>query len=190
LRERALRADARRNHGLIVATAARLLTTNGPGVSMEEIAQAAGLGVGTLYRHFPDRNALLDDIAADSLQQLLAAARALAAGPQSRWDVLLLIIERCTGLPLALTKALAAGTPRPSAIQELVRSVDAVLEEIAGQAQREGSVRSDLPATEIVELISVAVCRPAARADDALTTVILDGLRARPPAGEADQPGS
>jgi AcrR family transcriptional regulator len=77
---------------------------------MKEIAHAAGLGVGTLYRHFPDRQALREDIAADSLRRPLSAARTFTARPQPRWKVLLLIVQHCAGLPLALTKSLSETT--------------------------------------------------------------------------------
>jgi AcrR family transcriptional regulator len=173
-----LRADARRNRALIVTTAVDLFTARGPGVSMEEIAHAAGLGVGTLYRHFPDRQAMLEDIAADSLRRLLSAARTFVAGPQPRWEVLLLIVQHCTGLPLALTKSLSETTSDRSEVLELVNTLNTLYAQLAEQAQQEGSMRADIAPHEVVDLLSVAVCRPGARADDALTTVILDGLRA------------
>jgi AcrR family transcriptional regulator len=56
---RALRADAQRNRDLLMTTAARLFATDGPDVPLEEIARTAGVGIGTLYRHFPTRDALL-----------------------------------------------------------------------------------------------------------------------------------
>ncbi|WP_256863073.1 TetR/AcrR family transcriptional regulator [Microbispora sp. GKU 823] len=102
-----MRADARRNRALIVDAAVDLFTARGPEASMEEIAQAAGLGVGTLYRHFPDRRALLEEIAAGALRTLLDAARDHAARPVSRWDALLACVRCGADLPLALTKSLS-----------------------------------------------------------------------------------
>jgi AcrR family transcriptional regulator len=175
-----VRADARRNRGLIVAAALELFTERGPEASMEEIARAAGLGVGTLYRHFPDRRALLDEITIDTLRRLLEAGREFAARPIPRWQVLLLVVEHCAGLPLALLKSRSleeAGRPEAP---RLVAALNALYTEIAEGAQREGAMRPDIAPEEIVGLLNVAVCRPGARPDDTLTTVILDGLRAAP----------
>ncbi|WP_433174350.1 TetR/AcrR family transcriptional regulator [Actinoallomurus sp. CA-150999] len=178
-----VRADARRNRALILDTAVDLFAERGPAASMEEIARAAGLGVGTLYRHFPDRQALLEQIAADTLGRLLSAAREFEARPVPRWEVLVLIVRHCAGLPLALAKSLTDGTPHPPEVAELISGVDELIAQIAEQAQREGALRPDISPPEVVDLISVAVCRPGARADDALTTVILDGLKASAAAG-------
>ncbi|OHV33892.1 MULTISPECIES: TetR/AcrR family transcriptional regulator [Pseudofrankia] len=173
-----MRTDARRNRELIVTTASRLLTQHGAAVSMEEIARTAGLGVGTLYRHFPDRRTLLEDIAADAVGQLLAAGHAEQARSLTGWEVLLQLVRRCTDLPLALIKELAGGQPPRSQVQDLVTELNALLAQIAARAQREGSLRADIPPAEVVGLLNVMLCRPGARADDHLTTVMLDGLRA------------
>jgi AcrR family transcriptional regulator len=173
-----MRADARRNRALIVTTAVGLFTERGPEVSMEEIAQAAGLGVGTLYRHFPDRRSLLEEIAATTLRDLLTTARTLAAEGPDGWSVLLSVIDYCAGLPLSLTKSLA-GTPleHPD-LPGLVDDSDALFARLAERAQEEGTMRADLTPGEVVNVLSTAVCR-AGPPDHALTTVILDGLRAK-----------
>ncbi|ACZ91596.1 TetR/AcrR family transcriptional regulator [Streptosporangium roseum] len=172
-----MRADARRNRELIVTTALDLFTESGAGVSMEEIARAAGLGVGTLYRHFPDRQALLEAIALDALGRLQTFTRAAVAEDTPRWQVLRRIVEQCVELPLALIKTLLAATPANPELREMEHDVNARLEHLLGQAQQEGTLRPDIPPREIVELLNVAVCRPGARVDDHLTTVILDGLK-------------
>lgn len=178
-----MRADARRNRERIVATALDLFAERGPGVSMEEIAHAAGLGVGTLYRHFPDRRALVDDLAASTLEGLRAYIRAqLDARAGAYWEVLLQVVRYCTGQPLALITSLAGSPPVPASRAGLVSEIDELLAQIAGQAQQEGSMRRDLAPEEVVGLLNVMVCRPAARFDDPLTTVMLDGLRTQEPA--------
>ncbi|EIV91097.1 TetR/AcrR family transcriptional regulator [Frankia sp. QA3] len=179
-----MRADAQRNRELIATTALDLLARRGPAVSMEEIARAAGLGVGTLYRHFPDRQSLLDSVAATTLRTLLAAGRAEVSSPAPRWQVLVRILERCAGLPLALITSLTDATRVDPTIADLVEELNALFQGLAEAAQREGSLRADLTGPQVVGLLNVAVCRPGARPDDPLTTVLLDGLRARrqPPA--------
>ncbi|TNY37387.1 TetR/AcrR family transcriptional regulator [Thermomonospora catenispora] len=178
-----MRADARRNRARIVGAAIEAFTEQGPTASMEEIARAAGVGIGTLYRHFPDRRALMEEIAADTVRRLLEAAREFAARPVSRWQVLLLIVEHSVGLPLALLKSWSPAEDERSEVCGLISALNALYAEIAEGAQREGALRTDIAPQEVVELLSVVMCRPGARPDDTLATVILDGLRADPGRG-------
>ncbi|WP_201778815.1 TetR/AcrR family transcriptional regulator [Streptomyces sp. 150FB] len=174
---RSMRADARRNRELIVAAALEAFTERGADASMEEIARSAGLSVGTLYRHFPDRQALLHHIAVDALDDLLAFSRAAAAEPdQTRWQVLLRVVDHCAGLPLALTKSLSEATEPNPRVAGLAAESNTLFEELAHGAQQEGTMRPDIPPSEIIGVLNVAICRPDARADDPLTTVLLDGL--------------
>ncbi|URM98096.1 TetR/AcrR family transcriptional regulator [Actinomadura madurae] len=173
-----MRADARRNRERIVTCALRLFAERGPGVGMEEIAREAGLGVGTLYRHFPDRRALVEEIATGALRCLGTRIRLLAAQDLSRWDVLTEVVAYCTGQPLALIKSLAEDVPVPSERGALQEEVDGLLREVIEQARHEGGLRRDIGSTEVVEMLSTAVCRPGARPGDAFTRVMLDGLRA------------
>ncbi|WP_163551587.1 TetR/AcrR family transcriptional regulator [Candidatus Frankia alpina] len=175
-----MRADAQRNRELIATTALDLLARHGAAVSMEEIARAAGLGVGTLYRHFLDRQALLDSVAAGALRTLLAAGRSELASPAPRWQALVRMVDRCAGLPLALIKSLADGSQVDPVVAALAEELNTMFQAMVEDAQREGSLRADLTGEQVVGLLNTAVCRPGARPDDPLTTVLLDGLRARP----------
>ncbi|MBU3066944.1 TetR/AcrR family transcriptional regulator [Nocardia sp. NEAU-G5] len=172
-----MRADAQRNRSAITSAALRLAGERGEVVSMEEIAREAGVGVGTLYRHFPDRRALLEDIAVDSLRELVEATRA-EVGRTPAWDALLRIVDHCVTLPLSLTKSLITGEPERPELPELEAEVTALITEVAADAQRQGDLRADVPPTEVVRVLNAAVCRCGARSDDHLTRVILDGLRA------------
>jgi AcrR family transcriptional regulator len=177
-----VRADARRNRQLIVTAALEVFAERCTEASMEDIARAAGLGVGTLYRHFPDRQALVESIALDTLGDLLGFSRAELARPGDAWSVLRRIIEHCQGLPLALVKTLSAGVSADPRIATLVAELDGLFADVASRAQREGSMRSDIPPAALVDVLNVAVCRPGARLDDHLTTVLLDGLASAQPA--------
>jgi AcrR family transcriptional regulator len=172
--EATVRADAQRNRERIVAAALDLCTARGTSVSMEEIARAAGLGVGTLYRHFPDRQALVEHIAVVALEELLAFSRAAVADEAPRVDVLRRIAARCTELPLAITRSF--GAP-PGPCVDMAREHDRLLERLVSQAQADGSVRRDIPPRQVVELLHVAICRPGVRPGDHLVTVVLDGLK-------------
>ena len=169
-----MRADARRNRELIVRAATRVFMETGQAVSMEDIARAAGLGVGTLYRHFPDRAALLALISCDVLSRLTARTAEAAASDLPRWDVLLGYVRDAVREPFAMLKSAPVDDP---VVVEPVARMQAVLLDVIKSAQAEGSVRTDIDAAAVHELLSLVVCRPGASADDPLARVILAGLR-------------
>lgn len=83
-RVRAPRADARRNHAQILAAARDVFVEGGPGAPLDEIARRAGVGIGTLYRHFDDRQTLMRAVVLDALVRTGdAAERAIAEGPDA-----------------------------------------------------------------------------------------------------------
>src|SRR4051794_36209813 len=75
----ALRADARRNVAALIAAAREAFTAEGANAPLDDIARAAGVGSGTLYRHFPTRLALLEAVYRDSVERLCADGQRLAA---------------------------------------------------------------------------------------------------------------
>ncbi|XRQ14983.1 TetR/AcrR family transcriptional regulator [Actinomadura welshii] len=85
---RAVRADVRRNRARLIAAARETFQRDGAGASLEGVARLAGVGIGTLYRHFPTRQHLLEALLADAYGELAARARELAASP-SPGDALL-----------------------------------------------------------------------------------------------------
>lgn len=172
-----MRADAQRNRSAITSAALRLAGERGEAVSMEDIAREAGVGVGTLYRHFPDRRALLEDIAVDALRELVETTRT-EVGRRPAWESLLRLVEHSMTLPLTLTRSLISDSPARPELPELEAEIAALIVEIAAAAQREGDVRADVPPEEVLRVLHVAACRCDARIDDHLTRVILDGLRA------------
>jgi AcrR family transcriptional regulator len=174
-----MRADARRNRERIVAAALERFADSGPAASMEDIARAAGLGVGTLYRHFPDRQALAGEIAADALVELVEFARSAAAGDVRAWEILRDVTRHSAGLPLALVKTLGRELPASERLEALATESDQLVQEIAVRGHRDGSIRADIAPADILRLFSLVACRPGAMPGDAVTTVMLDGLRPR-----------
>ena len=83
---RPMRADARRNYERLLAEARTAFTEHGTDTSLEDIARRAGVGIGTLYRHFPNRTALMGAVFQGEVEALLAYARELADAPQPRWS--------------------------------------------------------------------------------------------------------
>ncbi len=79
--QRPMRADARRNYERLVATATAAFAERGAEASLDDIARRAGVGSGTLYRHFPTRQALLEAVYRDQVEELCSQARELLASP-------------------------------------------------------------------------------------------------------------
>jgi AcrR family transcriptional regulator len=90
---RPLRRDAERNRQRILAAAGELFAERGLSVTLDDIARHAGVGVGTVYRRFPDKNELIDALFEDRLKALCAAAEAALASDDP-WDGLVLFLER------------------------------------------------------------------------------------------------
>lgn len=84
---------------------------------------------------------------------------------------------RGAGRPASEAARVIAGPMWSATASGPVHTVTVRLEQLLGQAQQEGTLRPDIPPREVAGLLNVAVCRPGARADDHLTTVILDGLK-------------
>ena len=99
------RADARRNYEKVLAAAREAFAEGGESTSLEEIARRAGVGIGTLYRHFPNRQALLEAVYVDEVEELCRSAAELdGADP---WEALNGWFERFVAY-LATKRALAA----------------------------------------------------------------------------------
>ena len=188
--DRELRADARRNRERVLRTAQQVFATEGLGVSLDEIARRAGVGPGTVHRHFPAKEALYLAVAADQLQQLAAQAKALAASDDPAAALFTLMSQMmATGAENATVKsALAAAefdvrTAAPDVAADLTRHTADLL----SRAQAAGAVRDDLSAEELMALVAGAFA--AIRHAGAETSpersahivqVILDGLRSQP----------
>src|SRR3954452_3542771 len=87
------RADAIRNRALLVDAGRGVFAESGPEASLEEIARRAGVGIGTLYRHFPSRHALIEAIYAEHIGEVEALAQA-AADAEDAWAGLTAFLER------------------------------------------------------------------------------------------------
>ena len=95
-----MRADARRNYEQLLAAARELVAERGPQVPLEDVARQAGVGIGTLYRRFPDRDALLRAVVLDALQQTREAAEEAGAS-EDPFDALATYLRRALELRVA-----------------------------------------------------------------------------------------
>ena len=184
--DRERRADARRNRERVLRTAQQAFATEGLGVSLDEIARRAGVGPGTVHRHFPAKEALYLAVATDMLQQLVAQAEALAATGDPAALFALLSRMMATGAENAAVKsALEAAefdlrTAAPGVAAALTRHVADLLD----RARAAGAVRDDLTAEEVMALVAGAfgairhAGAEASRERSAhIAQIILDGIR-------------
>ncbi|CAL9557024.1 hypothetical protein SUDANB6_04584 [Streptomyces sp. enrichment culture] len=155
-RVRPMRADARRNRERLLEAAAEAFAEHGEGASLDDIAKRAGVGSGTLYRHFPTRRALLEAVYLDRIEAIAARADVLAAqrAPGEalvEWlNELAAGMVRLRGLRALLGPAVADGGPAVvSACGDAVRGAAARL---VGAAQAEGTLRRDVEPVEVLRL--------------------------------------
>jgi AcrR family transcriptional regulator len=186
--DRELRADARRNRERVLRTAQQLFATEGLGVSLDEIARRAGVGPGTVHRHFPAKEALYLAVAIDMLQRLVAEAEVLAATGDPAALFMLLSAMMASGAENAAVKsALAAAefdlrTAAPGVAADLTRHVCELLD----RARAAGAVRRDATVDEVMALVAGAFAAihhanaETSRERSAhIAEIILDGLRPR-----------
>jgi AcrR family transcriptional regulator len=181
------RADARRNRARILDAAEQVLTAKGTTASTDEIAKAAGVGIGTLFRHFPTKEALVEGVFVARLRRLTDEAQRLAAGgdPAALASFLRQAVDQ-SEVKNALAGLLTeAGVDVTAAIGGVGKELTAALGALLANAQHAGAVRPDLQVPELIGLLAgasraveFAGADPAARAR--IMTVILNGLRPPP----------
>jgi AcrR family transcriptional regulator len=186
---RAMRSDAQRNYQRLLRAANEAFAEHGADdASLEEIARRAGVGIGTLYRHFPARQDLLEAVYRDQAEALRRRAVDLlqSASPDEALAAWLRALVDFGSTKRNLSSALLATLDKKS---ELLSSCGAAIRESAtallSRAQQSGTVRADASASDllrIVHAISMAVERPPTDDGqaDRLLGLILDGLRRHP----------
>lgn len=187
---RPLRADAQRNYQRLLAAASETFAEHSADdASLEEIARRAGVGIGTLYRHFPNRQALLEAVYRDQVDLLSDRAKRLAesADPGAALQEWLRALVNFGRTKRSLSSALLATLDKDS---ELISTCSTLMRESAAtlltRAQQAGVVRPDADVKDLLRLthaISMAVERePADRGQaDRLLGFVLDGLRQQQP---------
>ncbi|MER7890862.1 helix-turn-helix domain-containing protein [Micromonospora sp. NPDC094482] len=183
---RPLRADAQRNRQRLLDAAVGAFSQHGPEVTLESIARTAGVGIGTLYRHFPTREALVEAAYRNELAKLCdAAGELLDRLPPDQairaWmDRFIDYLSTKRGMADALRLVIAAGSnPYAQSRDRLLGALGLLL--TAGTAAE--TVRADVPAADVLASlsgVSLAAGEPAQR-DQArrLLDLLMDGLRYR-----------
>jgi len=179
---RPMRADARRNYERLVAAARTVFTERGAGASMEAIAKEAGVGVGTLYRHFPKRIDIVEAVYRNDVDELVAAAEKAVANSEP-WpaleEYLHAFLRYAQGKRTFLNELHEAFEKNPDLKLGSRRRIDASMELVFQRAQRAGVVRTDVEGSEVIQLLA-PMCTSAALSNDQserLLRMILDGLR-------------
>ncbi len=184
LRPRPMRADARRNFDKILATARLVFTERGTDASLDEIAKRAGVGPGTLYRHFPTREALVDALMKDWTDRVAADAdAAIATGLPAR-DMLMAwfehFIDHITLHRGAANKIAAAMDDPSSPMYRKCRVMADANRRVLAHLDGRGELRPGVDPVNVMRLVSgVASVADCSRADLDVTPmleVVVDGL--------------
>ncbi|WP_052851160.1 TetR/AcrR family transcriptional regulator [Streptomyces avicenniae] len=188
-RPRRMRADARRNQERLLAAADAAFAARGTDASLEEIARAAGVANGTLYGHFPTRQALLEALLRERMDALAGRAAELAAGTEPfeglrRWiDAAVDHATRYRGLSAACLRALEDET------SELYAACHALLGaagQLVARTRAAGELRADVTERDVFTLVSAvawAVGEGTRDQADRLLASALAGMRAAGTAG-------
>jgi len=181
-----LRADARRNRARILTAAEAVFAEKGAAASTEEVARRAGVAVGTVFRHFPTKEALLQAIVGDLVARLADEVDALVAHGDpgtALFGFFTSMVEQAAAKKTVVDLLAAAGIDLPVSkpVQALRQSIEALLT----RAQQAGAVRADAGVAEVLALLT-ATCQAAVQAgwDPELQhrtlAIVFDGLRPRP----------
>jgi AcrR family transcriptional regulator len=177
------RADARRNYDKLLSAALAAFEEQGTDASLEDIARRAGVGIGTLYRHFPTRQALLEAVYIGEVEEMSRSAAGLA--DLEPWDALATWLRRYVGFAATKRALLAAMMATMDKDAEVFTSCRAAITDAGGQllarAQEAGVVRPDTTFSDVVRMVSGIAAIPAAEPGQVqrILDVALDGLRYR-----------
>ncbi|MFS8479183.1 MAG: helix-turn-helix domain-containing protein [Micromonosporaceae bacterium] len=176
-----MRRDARENRERILAAAEQVFGEAGAAGSTEEVARRAGVGVGTVFRHFPNKRELIDATLVRHFQLLTEQASrvAAAAEPGAALRAVLEAMVASAGTKVTLLAALGHEVEASVALRQAARELRAVVESALVRAQRAGAARRDISVGELYLLVralaQVAVAQEASTVRGALK-VVLDGL--------------
>jgi AcrR family transcriptional regulator len=181
---RPLRADAARNRARVLKVAYETFAAEGLAVPIDEIARRAGVGAGTVYRHFPTKEDLYCAVIEDRLNRIVEDGRALLASGDpghALFAFLRSMVLQWGATDRGLAEALAGlGVDVKAALPEAEDKFLGLLADLLRAGQNAGTVRRDLDVRDVKALLVGAQAMQTYNADAAerLTEVVLDGLRA------------
>jgi AcrR family transcriptional regulator len=179
---RPMRADARRNYDKLVAAAREVFLQQGGGASLEAIAKEAGVGVGTLYRHFPKRIDIVEAVYREDVDGLLSSARGFSADLEP-WPALVAWLEAFVRYANTkrtfLNELHEAFEENPQLRLNSRERMEAAIDLVLRPAQDAGVVRTDLDGSDLMQLLG-SMCMSATLKpgqSERLLVMIQDGLR-------------
>ena len=179
--ERPLRADAKRNREQLMSAARAAFGEKGAAASLEDIARRAQVGVGTLYRHFPTRQALLEAVYVDEVEALCRSAADFA--DREPWDALVLWFDRFVdyvATKRALAEEMMASVSADAPVfRQCHEAIFAAGEPLLARAKEAGVVRADAEFMDVIRMVSGVTMIKNATPDDIqrVLKMALDGLR-------------
>jgi AcrR family transcriptional regulator len=181
--QRPKRADARRNYDRLVAAARAVFTEGSTSAPLEVVAERAGVGIGTLYRHFPTRQALLEAVYVDEVEAIARAADELSTLPP--WQALSQWLHRYLGFAATkrvLNEALVEEAPDSNVLGSCRSAIIGAATALVERAQAAGAVRADTEAIDVIRMVAAIALLPAMETGEQrrLLDLTLDGLRYRP----------
>jgi AcrR family transcriptional regulator len=188
---KSLRSDARRNHERLVGAARELFATVGVEVSIDEITKRAGVGTGTLYRHFATKEELIDAVLEDAFSEYLGVARTALEAPDG-WSGLSYFFEHALALHAAnhglkdVVATRAHGLRRAASMRRRMRPL---ITRLVERAQEQGTLRADFAADDVSLLLwgghGVIECSQGVAPEiwRRYLRLLLDGLRTQSPQG-------
>jgi AcrR family transcriptional regulator len=182
--ERRLRADAERNRAKILEAAAQVFADRGLDATLDEVAVAAGVGVGTVYRRFPDKDALIGALFDDAIDDIANLASA-APGRGNSWEALVWFLEEALQRQCAnrgLRDVVVGSTYAVDRIEAAKSRITPAIALLVARAQRDGYLRADVVDADfpIMEMMISFIGNMTATVAPDLwrryLTIILDGL--------------
>lgn len=181
---RAPRADAVRNRKRILDAAREQISLHGPEIGMDEIAAAAGVAVGTLYRHFPNKTDLVAAAVAEHIEGITAEAEAaagrVASGARARDEITGLIehvVEACATDHAVNTAALSLGADQHD--KATMHRATTALAALVQAGQADGDINPGVTAADMFLLFSTAPANQPAATRARWIALILSGLITR-----------
>lgn len=180
-----VRKDAARNRALLLETAAELFASKGLGATLKDLAQEAGVGVGTVYRHFPTKEDLVEALFAENLAREAERART-AAQEADAWEALVRYLEGTTRAQAAnrgLRTLMCQVGSKDDNVRAWKELIDPCIEQMVEAARRQGTLRHDCTASDItlLQVALVGIMDATPESPDAYRhhlQMFLDGLRA------------
>jgi AcrR family transcriptional regulator len=176
------RADARRNQERLIAAARQVFAEAGVGAAMEAIAREAGVGVGTLYRNFPQRIDLVEAVYSSDVLELSEAAKTAVATLEP-WPAVVAFFEafvRYAQTKQTLLGELQQAFEKNPALRSHSRQlIDGAFDLVINRGKEAGVIREDVDGSDVTQLVSPVCTNPAIPTEqvERLVSMILDGLR-------------